>query len=102
MAAYIIAQIEVHDREEYKKYQVAFNKASEPYGVKVLVATDDVAILEGEWPKMRTVVMEYSSIQTAREWYKSKQYQNIIDIRHQSAKTNMILVDGFSSNTSTK
>jgi len=96
MPGYIIAQVKVHDPDEYRKYQLSFKAASEPSGVKILVATDDVEVLEGEWPKVRTIVMEYPSIEQAREWYKSNRYQGIIQHRLKSAETNMILVDGFS------
>ena len=53
MSAYIVAQIKVHDLDEYRKYQSGFMAVSKPFGVRVLVATDDV--LEGEWPQIRTV-----------------------------------------------
>ena len=95
MPAYVIAQIEVNDQQEYRKYQLAFKAASEKFGCRVLVATNYMELLEGNWPKVRNVVMEYPSMELAREWYKSKDYQNIIHHRHRSSMTNMILVDGF-------
>ena len=96
MSAYIIAQVKVHNLEEYRKYQSAFMAASEPFGVRVLVATDDAEVLEGEWPHVRTVIMEYPSKDRAKEWYESEQYQEIVHHRFRAATTNMILVDGFS------
>lgn len=96
MSAYIIAQIKVHDLEEYKKYQSAFMKVSEPFGVRVLVATDEAEVLEGDWPQVRTVIMEYPSKDRAMKWYESEQYREIVHHRFRAAKTNMILVDGFS------
>jgi uncharacterized protein (DUF1330 family) len=95
MSCYVIAQVKVHDREEYKKYQLAFMAASKPFGVRVLVATDDVEVLEGEWPQVRTIVMEYPSMDRAREWYKSEQYQQIAHHRFQAATTDMILADAY-------
>ena len=97
MPAYIIAQIKVHDPEEYRKYQSAFMAASKTFGVKVLVATDNAEIIEGDWPNVRTVIMEYPSIELAKAWYASKQYQEIIHWRHHSSETNMVLFDGFHS-----
>jgi uncharacterized protein (DUF1330 family) len=96
MSAYIIAQIKVHDRAEYYKYETAFMDASKLFGVKVLAATNDMEILEGEWPQVRNVIMEYPSLEMAKNWYQSKQYQEIVNIRFRSATTNMILVDGLS------
>jgi len=96
MPAYIIAQIQVHDPREYRRYQLRFINTSKPFGCRVLVATDDMEVLEGEWPKVRNVILECPSIERAKEWYKSEQYQSIIQHRLQSSITNMILVDGFS------
>ena len=96
MSAYIIAQVKVHDLEEYRKYQSAFMAASEPFGVRVLVATDDAEVLEGECPQVRNVIMEYPFKDRAKEWYESEQSLDIVQIRFRAATTNMILVDGFS------
>jgi uncharacterized protein (DUF1330 family) len=95
MPAYIIAQVEVSDPQEYRKYQLAFMDASRSFGCKVLAATDNVEVIEGEWPKVRTVIMEYPSLEKARKWYQSEEYQKIAQHRFRAARTNMVLVDGF-------
>lgn len=95
MSAYIIANIKIHDPNEYKKYLEGFMDAFRPYDGKILVATDDLEVLEGEWPAVRTVVMEFRSIDRAKEWYQSAQYQKIAPHRFNSATTNMILAEGF-------
>ena len=95
MSGYIIASIKVHDSQEYKEYLAGFMDAFRPYDGEILVATDDLEVLEGEWPAVRTVVMKFSSIDRAREWYESAQYQKIAQHRFRAATSNVILVDGF-------
>ena len=96
MAGYVIAHVEVHDAQEYQEYLSGFMAAFEPFDGKVLVATDQVEVLEGSWPQVRTVVMAFPSVDRAREWYFSEQYQAVAQHRFRAAKTNMILVDGYS------
>jgi uncharacterized protein (DUF1330 family) len=95
MSAYIIANVKVHDPQEYEEYLAGFMDTFTPYDGRILVATDDLEILEGEWPAVRTVVMEFSSIDRAKEWYESEQYKKLAPHRFRSATTDMILVDGF-------
>ncbi|HJX03134.1 MAG TPA: DUF1330 domain-containing protein, partial [Dehalococcoidia bacterium] len=68
MPGYVIAQVEVHDAEEYRKYLSGFMDAFRPFDGRILVATDEMEILEGEWPQARTVVMEFPSTALARQW----------------------------------
>lgn len=95
MAGYVIAQVEVHDAEEYKKYLAGFMDVFNQFNGRILVATDKMEILEGKWPQGRTIVMEFPSIDGAREWYTSKAYQGVAKHRLLSAKTNMTLIDGY-------
>jgi len=96
MSGYIIAQVKVHDPEEYEKYRSGFMDALQPFDGRILVATDSAEVLEGEWPQIRTVVLEFPSGDLAVAWYKSKQYQEIAQYRFLAARTNMILVNGYS------
>jgi len=96
MSAYIIAHVEVHDPQEYGRYLSGFMDAFEPFDGRILVATDDVEVLEGEWPQVRTIVMEFPSRDLAREWYQSEQYQKVARHRFLAAKTSMILVGAYS------
>ena len=96
MAGYIIAQVEVYDVDEYAKYLAGFMDVFEPFDGRILAGTDDVTILEGKWPQVLTVVMEFPSKDRAKEWYESAKYQKLAQHRWRSAKTSMILVDGYS------
>jgi uncharacterized protein (DUF1330 family) len=96
MPAYIIVHVNIQDRQEFKKYQKAFMNEFKEFPGRFLVVTEDAEVLEGEWPETRTVVMEFPSMDDAREWYRCEKYQNIAKIRWGAAKTKMILVAGLS------
>jgi uncharacterized protein (DUF1330 family) len=97
MPGYIIVHVNIHNREEFKKYIKAFMTEFKEFPGRFLVVTENAEVLEGEWSQpLRTVVMEFPSTDKAREWYKSERYQKIAQIRWGAAETKMILVEGLS------
>jgi uncharacterized protein (DUF1330 family) len=51
-------------------------------------------VLEGDWKPKRIVVLQFDSMERAREWLNCEEYREPRAMRHRTAKTNMILVDG--------
>lgn len=97
MPAYIIVHVNIHDRGEFKRYQKAFMAEFKEFLGQFRVVSENAEILEGEWEQpLRTVVMEFPSVDEARAWYKSEKYQNIAKIRWGAAKSKMILVERYS------
>jgi uncharacterized protein (DUF1330 family) len=80
---------------EYEKYIAGFMDAFTPFDGRVLVAANDVEVLEGTWPRTRTVVLEFPSMEHAKRWYHSPNYQAIARHRFKAATSNVVLVDGF-------
>lgn len=88
MAAYLIADIDVHDPEHMKDYQKQVPDTLEPYGGRYLVRGGAYETLEGHWPAHRIIVIEFPDLKSARAWYASPAYQEILPIRlrHSEAK----------------
>ncbi len=95
MPAYLVAQVTIHDSAEYDKYVAGFVDAFAPFGGRVFVATEDVELLEGTWPRARTVVLEFPSMADAKRWYQSPKYQALAQHRFKAATTNLVLAGGF-------
>ena len=96
MSAYIIALIEIHDREEYNKYRAGFREIFSQHEAESLVAEEEPTVLEGEWPYTRTVVLRFADENEAKRWYESNQYQTLVQHRFRAAKTNLISAKGRS------
>jgi uncharacterized protein (DUF1330 family) len=96
MPAYFIAQIEIHDWAEYKKYLDGTDRPLARFNAEVLVVDDHPLILEGEWPFTRTVVIRFPDVKTAEGWYNSPEYQEIVKHRHRAAQVNAVFVRGQS------
>lgn len=94
MPAYFLGTVDVHDPVEYQKYLDGFTASMTPFGGRVLVATTEVEVIEGQWPKARTVVLEFPSKATVREWYDSAPYQEILQHRLRSASAHLVVAEG--------
>jgi uncharacterized protein (DUF1330 family) len=94
MAAYVIADVEVVDPEEYKEYSSQVPDSLRPYGGRFLVRGGATEVLEGSWDPQRVVIIEFPSVEKARDWYTSSQYRAILPIRTRHARSSLILVEG--------
>jgi uncharacterized protein (DUF1330 family) len=64
-------------------------------GGSAIVVHDNPEVLEGNWHGTRTVILEFESVEKAREWYNSPEYQAVVGERHASADANAAIVGGF-------
>jgi uncharacterized protein (DUF1330 family) len=60
-----------------------------------LVAGAPAQVLEGEWHGTRTVILEFASVDAARSWCNSAEYQAVVGQRHGAATSNVIIIPGF-------
>lgn len=94
MAAYMIVDLDITDPEGFREYQQRVGATIEQFGGKYLVRGGTHETLEGDWPLHRLVILEFESMEQVRRWYDSVEYAAISHIRHQTAHTQMILVQG--------
>jgi uncharacterized protein (DUF1330 family) len=71
-------------------------------GGRPIVVFDDPEVIEGQWHGRRTVILEFDSVQAARKWYRSPQYQAIVGERHAAAEANAAIVGGYEMSTARK
>lgn len=95
MPAYVIADIDVINPENFEEYRKAAGPSSAPFGARYLVRGGKVEGLEGAWLPKRFVVIEFPSAEKAREWWNSQDYAGPKAIRQSCAKSNFILVEGL-------
>jgi uncharacterized protein (DUF1330 family) len=93
MPAYVIVDIDILDPAGYEEYKKLASVTVEKYGGKYVVRGGRTEVLEGENPK-RIVLLEFESTQHAEEWLNCEEYREPRKMRHRTAKTNMIVVEG--------
>lgn len=95
MTAYVIVDIEVTDPEGYKEYVRLAPPTLVPYGGRYIARGGATETLEGEWHAKRLVILEFPSMEQAKAWLHSPEYAPVRALRHQYAKTNMVVVEGL-------
>ena len=93
MAAYVIAHVKIHDPVGFEVYRRMFRESIGPYGCRPLAASAPVEVKEGEWPEGVTVVLEFPSMEKAKEWYDSPKYQEAIAVREKASEASFAFVD---------
>jgi uncharacterized protein (DUF1330 family) len=93
MPAYIVVDIEITDPAGYEEYKKLAGATVEKYGGKYIVRGGAVETLEGDWEPKRIVVLEFESVQRAKEWLNCEEYREPRKMRHRTAKTKMIIVE---------
>src|SRR5215216_5839401 len=97
MPAYVIVEVEIHDPAQYEEYKKLTPATISAYNGKFIVRSAQTESLEGDWNPQRIVVLEFPSVAKAKEWWHSEEYAPAKAIRHRTAKTKMLVVEGTSS-----
>ena len=95
MAHYIIAQIDIQDREKYAQYEAGFMDVFTSYKGKLLSVDENVSLLERKWPATRTVLIEFPSKEEALAWYESQEYQSLAKHRFAASSADIVIVSGI-------
>ena len=92
MSVYIIAQIDIHDRETYNRYESGFDEIFAKHKGFVTSVDEHPEVLEGDWPYTRTVLLTFRSEEQARAWFESPEYQELARFRRAASKANIVMV----------
>jgi uncharacterized protein (DUF1330 family) len=97
MPAYVIVDIEVTDPAGYEGYKQMAPPTLAVYAGRYLARGGATAVLEGDWNPSRLVILEFPDAAHARQWLESPEYAAARGVRHRTARTNMVLLEGIAS-----
>lgn len=95
MAGYVIVDIEVTDPQGYEEYKRLAAPTVEAFGGRYIARGGKTDTLEGDWQPSRIVLLEFPSLDRAREWWHSQEYNSVKEIRYRTANSRMIAVEGL-------
>jgi uncharacterized protein (DUF1330 family) len=81
MPAYFIAQYVVDNPDLYQEYAQGAGPTIGAFGGKMVSFDTAAETIEGEPPGPQTVILEFESVEKAREWYNSADYQAVVGKR---------------------
>jgi uncharacterized protein (DUF1330 family) len=94
MSAYVIVNIDVHDPAGYEEYRTIATPTVALYQGRYIVRGGNAVLLDGTWQPKRVVILEFPSLELAKAWWNSYEYAPAKKIRHVTATTDMICVEG--------
>ena len=95
MPGYVIGQLKkITDADAFGAYQGAAGPTVMQYGGKLVLNSTKVDTGDGGWNPAGMVVLEFESVEQARKWYHSSEYQAVVGQRFNSADSALIIVDG--------
>ena len=92
---YVILTEDIKDPEGMKAYARAASGSMSRGGCKVLAVDTKAQVVEGNWHGHQTVVLEFDSVDAARAWYESEEYQKAAKLRRAAADCNVVILSGF-------
>ena len=94
MTAYVVVDIEVKDATAYAEYIARAPDTVAAYGGKYLARAGRTEKLEGEWVPKRLVILQFESLERAKQWLNSPEYAPVKELRHKAAESNMVVIEG--------
>lgn len=93
MSALVLVEVSIHNPELYEKYKKHTLGTLQKYGGKFVVRGAQTESLEGDWNPQRLVILEFPSVQSAKDWWSSPEYTVAKNIRYQAAQSKMLVVE---------
>ena len=95
MATYLVVNYRITDAEGMAKYREAVIPQLMEAGCEFLVINDDAEVIEGP-PSPTVIVLKFESVEAAKAWYNSPEYQAIKPLRLNATTDSWIaLSEGF-------
>lgn len=95
MSVYLIANIDIEDRDRYAQYEAGFMEIFQRYDGQLLAVDEQQVVLEGDAAPTRTVLIEFPSTESARAWYDSSEYQALAQHRFASSRGSVTMIQSL-------
>lgn len=91
---YLIANLEVTDAAGFERYRAEVPAVIERFGGRYLVRGGALEAKEDAGRFKRVVVLEFETIERARQFYESDAYAPLLALRAASTRSEVVLVEG--------
>ena len=95
MPAYVVVNVEVKDPVRYEDYKQLAPASIAQYGGRYIARGGPVEVLEGDWTPKRLVILEFPTLERAREWWGCPEYADAKALRNATAHTQLVITEGL-------
>ena len=93
--AYVIAIVDIKDPVRYQSYREMVLPTITAYGGRFIARGGRTEVLEGAWAPRRVVIVEFPSLERAKEWWASPGYEEAKALRQATSEGTLIVVEGL-------
>ena len=94
MAYYLVADMSITDPELFAEFAEAVPATVQQYGGRYLIRGGELEVAQGDWTPDRVVVIEFESMDQAKAWYDSPEYEGPKQTLARSCNSNFIFIEG--------
>jgi len=94
MAGYAIISVQVKDEAAYNSALEQVPAVVEAHGGRYLVRGGAAEAIRGDWKPDRLVIVEFDSVEQAREWQDGADFADLREKLSQAANTDVVIVEG--------
>ena len=94
MAGYVIGNSTITDPEGFAEFVRQVPGAVAAFGGRYLVQGGATEAVEGDYNPVRVVVLEFESVEKAKEWYYSPEYAPLREMRMKASFGDFYFVEG--------
>jgi uncharacterized protein (DUF1330 family) len=97
MAAYMISQVTVTDKEKFQSYIASTRTVGAKYGAKPVAIGAQPKVLNGENDDHQMVfVIEFESMEKLNSWHNSDEYKALVPLRDEGSDQRMVAYEQWS------
>src|SRR3954471_17814779 len=93
MPAYVISEVEARDQAAMEAYRTLAAATIAQYGGRHLVRGGAAELVEGGPPPKTIIIVEFTSMERAREWYSSPEYAEALKLRQTALERRLMFVE---------
>jgi uncharacterized protein (DUF1330 family) len=95
MTVYVVAQLDVTDRDAYDRYRARFRGVLDKFDGRVLASDEHPRIIEGHWKRDKIVLLSFADDMAFQRFWQSPDYLEIVKDRHAGTHGDLLLVKGI-------
>ena len=95
MPAYVVVNVRVKDPVRYEDYKKMAPASIAQYGGRYIARGGAVHVMEGDWTPERLVLLEFPSVERAREWWGCAEYADAKALRNATSDTQLVITEGL-------
>jgi uncharacterized protein (DUF1330 family) len=95
MSAYIMVRVNISDPIAYGQYIHHTPRVVDRLAGRLIVRGGELEMLEGEEETVRLAVIEFPSMDHAKRFYRSEEYQAVKCLREGAGEVQLYAIDGY-------